>query len=304
MTSSIFQISESQETGNELNDAEPASSQPSFPADEPRRVPKSAKAAPPADHNPIPSAEDVAALEALREQIENENRKFERQLDNVKRDHAEKLAILKQENLSKEQAAANSYNLEYRDAILAITLKYLGRVILTEDIGSLLRQSLNEEEFKFEKELLDLQQAHDDELAQLRLTIRPGAPGRRHRPHRAPINPVHIAQMVYDRLSEGEPEEPNENEILEDLIRILQTAKGSLLASQAPRPGKVRPRPPPAQPIPEPRLPPRGPDPNAPGIEKHIQARKKLRKAVEQTDRFIRKVRHENWFPDFFPHVE
>jgi hypothetical protein len=293
MMDSIFQLSESQETGNELNEAEPASSQPSFPADESRRLRQQVKAATSGDCNPIPSPEDVTASEALREQIQNDKRKFERQFENLRRYHAEQLAILKQENLSKEQTAATSYNLEYRDAIVATTLKYLGIVILTEDIGSLLRQRLNEEEFKFEKELLDLQQVQDDELAQLRSAIRPVPPGRKHRPHTASINPFDIAHMVYGKLSETEPEEPSQSEILEHLIRILQTAKMSLLSAQAPRLATVDARGPPPSSIPKSRRPQNGPDGNDREIEQYVVGRKKLMRTLAKVNRLTQNLGRE-----------
>jgi hypothetical protein len=251
--------------------------------------------------------------------IEEKNRNFERELEDLRRRHAEQLSLMKQNHVAQEQTAVNSYNLEYRNIVWDLTLKHLGKGLFTEDLGRMLQRNLSEEQFKCEKELLELQQSCDDEIVQMRASASPGNRKRRKkRPKRDPgmmtLNPTELARKVSEKMRDFQADdmgEGPEGEALDFLLQILRQERENLASYS--RPGPIR-RPglsyhPTVSAQRKPRTTPfvidRG-EPMTPrtGLKKHVAARTKLKKSVAKVDRFIHDLQGKEWFGDLFPHVQ
>jgi hypothetical protein len=262
-------------------------------------------------------------LEEIRAVIEEKNLNFEHDLQDLRRRHTEQLSLLKQDHVAQEQAAANSYNLEFRNVIWDLTLKHLGRGMFTEDLGRMLQRNLSEEQFKCEKELLELQQSYDDEIAQMRANA-PAIRKKKHRkrermdPGMLTLNPHQMAEKISEKLKQfavDEVGEGPEGEALDFLLQILKQERENIVGyrlSPTRRPLAIRSTPIAVKrklPVEKPRVVPyveRVVDPMAPrtGLRKHVAARAKLKKSVAKADRFMHNLRGQEWFGDLFPHVE
>ena len=251
------------------------------------------------------------AIDDIREQIDTKAVKFEREFEELKRRHAEQLSLLKHNNVTKEQAAANSYNIEYRNVVWSVTLRHLGKGVFTEDVGPLLEHSLSEQQFRFEKELVELQQTYDDEIAQMRAQLT-GKTRKRRRVRRMgqAMQPEQMARMICDRLDELEPQEVEDDGndvILNQLIKMIKKENEELIDRRDAfvkrrKPRIIARR---VQEVEEeepPRRKPRNAEPSF--LARHKEASNKLVKSMAKADRFLRNLQKQEWFDDLFPHVE
>jgi hypothetical protein len=238
------------------------------------------------------------ALDDLRDRFEEKYGRFQQDLDDLKHEHSEKLAVLKHNNLTQEQARAASYTSEYQNLVWSVTLKHVGCGMLTEDLGNVLQHQLSEEQFKFEKDILELQQQFDEELAQARQEKPEDASARRRRRRRLvrTLDPKRMAAVICQGLADAEDtltSDPS-TEVIDGLITTLRRESQRLASRrpaspphrrQPPNPRARRPPPPPPPPRPE----------DAGGtanLQKHIRARTKLEKTIAQADRFVQDL-HE-----------
>lgn len=301
-----------------LSDSENASEEPRSP--EPERViskPEPAERKPEKPKRAAPSPEQPdfqEAIDEIREQMDLKARKFEHELEDLKRQHAEQLSIIKQTNIAKEQSAANAYNLEYRNSIWSVTLKHLGKGVFTDEIAPLLEHNLGEEQFKLEKELLELQQRYDDELAQAKMN--PVVRKRRHHKRKSsstvPISPQQLAQLIVDRIDQPPRKqvEKDPNDVIVDkMIQVVRSESEALIDRQQVinhRRAAVVPHRPISQRKEQPkRTTHRRENPmDQSCIVENIDARKKMKKRLMDTDKFLRDLHKQEWFDDIFPHVE
>ena len=251
------------------------------------------------------------AIDDIREQIDTKAVKFEREFEELKRRHAEQLSLLKHNNVTKEQAAANSYNIEYRNVVWSVTLRHLGKGVFTEDIGPLLEHSLSEQQFRLEKELVELQQTYDDEIAQMRAQLT-GKSRKRRRVRRTgqAMQPEQMARMICDRLDELEPQEVEDDGndvILNQLITMIKKETEELIDCRDAfvklrKPRVIVHRVQEAEEEELPRRKPRQAEPSF--LARHKEASNKLVKSMAKADRFLRNLQKQEWFDDLFPHVE
>jgi hypothetical protein len=246
------------------------------------------------------------AVDDLRNRLEDRCEKSQRDLEDLKHEHYEKLGVLKHNNLTQEQERANSYNAEYQNLVWSVTLKHIGCGTFTEDVGTVLQHHLSEEQFKFEKEILQLQQQFDSEIADARretpdrLRIR----RRRRRKLVRTIDPKRMAEIICQGIADAEDALTTDPsmDVIDGLIKILRGESRRLANRRAVSPPHrrqpLRPR--------SPRQPP--PRPEEVGakanLHKHIKARTKLERTVARADRFVQDLHGQSWFQDLFPHIE
>lgn len=297
----IFQISSDEETSTVVEDKRKRKKSTDFEIEESESRDQSNR------NNP----DYTEAIDELQEQIDARAIKFEREFEELKRRHAEQLSLLKHSNVTREQATANSYDIEYRNVVWSVTLRHLGKGVFAEDIGPLFEHNLSEQQFKLEKELLELQQTYDDELAQMRAQMA-GKGRRRRRVRRIPgteMQPQQLARMICDRLDELEPREVEDDSndvILSQLIKMIKKENEEILDRREAFIKRQRPKirerkmyhPPPEPP----RARPKNPEPSF--LASHKAASNKLVKSMAKADRFLKNLQKQEWFDDLFPHVE
>jgi hypothetical protein len=282
----------------------------SGPDDQPKRVKvqskKSGRVRPGSPPLIMVAYEDSEeALDDLRDRLADNYGRFQQDLEDLKHEHSEKLAMLKHNNLAKEQAQTNSYNTKYQNRVWSVTLKHIGCGMFTEDLEKVLQHQLSEEQFKFDKEIIRLQQQFEDELVQLRQDRPAHVRGRLRRRRRLvrTIDPKQMASIICQRIADADDTFTGDSstDFIDGLIMILRKQSRHL-----PRRRPVSPPhrlPPPRQPPPPP--PPRKEEADGTAkLQKHIQARKKLEKTVVRADRFVQDLHEQRWFQEIFPHIE
>jgi hypothetical protein len=242
------------------------------------------------------------AVDDLRDRFEDKYEKSQQALEDLKREHSDKLAMLKYKNAAQEQARANSYDTEDQNLVWSVTLKHVGCGMFTEDLGNALQHHLNEEQFKFEKEILELQQQLDEELAQARQEKPSDVGGYRRRRRRLvrTIDPQQMAEIICQRIADAE--DTLTRDVIDGLIKILRMESRHLVSYHpVSAPGRRH-----SPKTRAPRRPPPTPeDAGGPAnLQKHIKARAKLRRAVAHADRFVYDLHGQKWFQDLFPHIE
>ena len=87
-----------------------------------------------------------------------------KELNELKRVQTQRIIELRQRHLSEEQATSDANNLKYRDFIWEISLNYFGRGSYVTDFRTLFEKKLVDEEFKLKKEILELQESQKEEI--------------------------------------------------------------------------------------------------------------------------------------------
>lgn len=253
-------------------------------------------------------------IDQLRRMIEEENRQFENDFEDLKSKNSEKLAILKQNNLSKEQSLSSSYDLEYRNVIWTTTLHHLKRGCFSDNLGLLFQQAINDEQFQLEKELIELKQKNEEEIDYYRSKM-PITGARKSRKKRININamsPKEMARIIYDKFYtklDIEDYDFNVMNKIDSLIRKVQNESQYLASNRFDlkhKPLNLE--------IPTPKIQKqykrlKSPtmiqnEKNIRTLKKHQKACNNLQKTVKKTDKYIKEMQEKDWFQGIFPHVE
>ena len=264
-------------------------------------------------------------IEELKEMLEMEASQFEVDLEDLKRKHTEKLSYLKQTNIAKEQAASSAYDLEYRNVIWTTTLKHLNRGCFTENLSALFEEALSEEHYKLEKEIIELNQKNEDELAQYRASIpklkaTKSYRKKRRKPNFDSVSPKEMAKIIYNKffmeqLTESNDPESEANRQIEKMMRKLQK-ESAYLTSRHFEPRVIHE----IEHVPSPiytynndNYPSRGMKAQSPFMKankkaidvlgEHREITKNLQKSVKVTDKYLKDLQDRQWFRGMFPHV-
>lgn len=255
-------------------------------------------------------------IDQLRRLIDERNQQFETEFEDLKSKHSEKLAILKQNNLSHEQSLSSSFDLEYRNVIWTTTLHHLKRGCFSENIGLLFQQAVNDEQFQLEKELIELKQKNEEELAYYRSRMPDKRAKRIIRKRRGMniLNPREMANFINNKfISENDIDDFDFNIVskIDSLISKIQKETNYLTINDFnPSPKKI------GFSIQSPllkvkKVPKRSKSPRMIQNEEHRKMLKKhqkacnhLQKSVKKTDKYIKEMQENDWFQDMFPHVE
>ena len=254
-------------------------------------------------------------IEKLERMIDEKNRQFEAEFEDLKSRHSEKLAILKQNNLSKEQSLSNSLDLEYRNVIWTTTLHHLKRGCFSENLGLLFQQAINDEQFQLEKELIELKQKNEEEIDYYRSKMPTEKTRRRIRKKRvndSSISPKAMASMINNKFLCDIDFDEYDFEItkkIDILISKIQKETQYLTMCYTPPSPKQFNMP---NPIPKMKITPRRSkspkkdinDRLLKTLKQHKKACNHLQKSVKKTDKYIKDMQENDWFPNMFPHVE
>lgn len=141
-------------------------------------------------------------IDELRSQIETQANIYQNKLDEIKAKHEEQLTTLRLNNQSKEQSLLNENDLNYRNLLWTVTLKYLGRGCFTEDLEDLFQRSLSDKQYEFEKDLIELKQQNEEELTQFRLSL-PAMESLKRKPKKKTshliFTPKEMAEIIYNK---------------------------------------------------------------------------------------------------------
>ena len=217
---------------------------------------------------------------------------FERALSNMKLKHMEKLSRLKMRNITEEQSLCRSNNLEYRNTIWEISLKYLGHGLFSEDLQSVFEQALNEEQFRLEKEYIELERRYEEERAHT-FTRSIRADSSRHRVSKKNvpeiIPPKELALIIFNRMQAAN----QENDLLDqkaggeankDMAKCVRKGNRKVMHESTNYKNQVTER---LQ-----KQKKESPNKKIPStLKRHVQARHRLQKYVAQTDRFVRQIK-------------
>lgn len=266
-----------------------------------------------------PQADYSEKIDRLRRLIDDKKQQFETDFEDLKSKHSEKLAILKQNNLSREQSLSSSFDLEYRNVIWATTLHHLKRGCFSENLGLLFQQAVNDEQFQLEKELIEMKQKNEEEIANFRSKMPTERIRRRIRKRRANINilsPREMATMINNNFLSTTDIDDVDFDIankIEALISKVHKETQYLTLNQYDKKLDPFPKSFDIQ-TPSPKVkktPKRSKSPRMIQNEKHLQMLKKhkkacndLQKSVKKTDRYIKEMQENDWFQGMFPHVE
>ncbi|OHT14251.1 hypothetical protein TRFO_15407 [Tritrichomonas foetus] len=262
-------------------------------------------------------------IEEMKFLINSRNKKFEAEFEDLKRKHQEKLTILKQTHITREQSISSSYDLEYRNAVWTTTLQHLNRGCFTEDLGPLFQQTISDEQYKLEKEIIDLKKKNEEEINQIKMTLPKEQPRKQPMKRRINLdimNPIEMAHIIYNKvLSENEIDgiDPNDGKNLNRILKKLhrETNKLASIHFDPPQPTHRKQKRPKLQEIGNKQVPIinskrkkspilRENDRYISFIESHQKACNHLQKSVKDTDKFLKNLKDNDWFNDMFPHVE
>ncbi|OHT08305.1 hypothetical protein TRFO_04918 [Tritrichomonas foetus] len=269
-------------------------------------------------------------IDQLRSLIEENGRNFDLEFENLKRKQDEKLAILKEKNMSREQTASNSYDMEYRNVIWTSTLKYLKRGCFTENLSPLFEQAISDEQYRLEKEIIELRQKYEDELAQYKATLPRMQARKVYRRKKAnfdTMDPKEMAKIIYnqfflDKILEDPDSEANrqierlmnriqkESDLLTSpkVVSRFMTSKSSPVKRKRTQqsdyeyqvvPPRIRPTP---NRMKTPVM--RENDRAIEMVGLHHKATENLQKSVKKTDKYLKKLHENEWFKGIFPHIE
>ena len=275
------------------------------------------------------NADIQSQIDELRFLINSKNQQFEAEFDDLKRKNQEKLTIVKQNHIMREQSLSSSCDLEYRNAVWTTTLKHLNRGCFTEDLGPLFQKAISDEQYKLEKELIELKQKNEEELAQIKATM-PKIQTIKQLPKKQRINldilnPIEMAHIIYNKvISKSEIDDgdiidgKNLNKIIRKLNKestLLSNIKNSPSPHQEMTTYEMKPKNKrPSYEMKPKRLrspPKRKRSPRLTKnercmacIESHQKACHDLQKSMKKTDKFLKELKENDWFNDMFPHVD
>lgn len=259
-------------------------------------------------------------ISELKSMIDARNLQFDREFNELKRKHQSKLKNIKQAHITREQTKSNAYDLEYRNVIWTTTLKHLNRGCFTEDLRTLFQQAISDEQYKLEKEIINLKQRNDEEIQNLKENLpkmRMKKKINRNYINMDIMDPIEMARIIYNNCFP----DPNvddfseyELQMIDKLIRKIQRDTMILSNAQIPTPHKPlkqksenvayqkqekkqihkRKKSPKTQPK----------DEYIACIESHQEACQNLEKSVKKADQFIKNLQEKDWFNDMFPHVD
>ena len=236
----------------------------------------------------------------------------EKEINDIKRAQKQRLAAIKQTHLSEEQTLSESNDLKYRNYIWELTLNNFGRGSFTTNLRPLFEKKLIDEEYRLKKEIFELKESQKEEMRSAKAMK--NETGRKVSYQRL-LDPKEFAQQIFLQLQGDDSDDIYENDSMID--RILQKVRAANSPPEEPSvdssedfeevflspPKRVK-SPPKYSPEPFPAYqnvhsPPKTQKKPNKMLKRHIKERNKLKKSIEETDKFIQEMKRQALFGEF-----
>lgn len=148
------------------------------------------------------------AITKLQNDIDQKTEQFNQEFEEMKENQNSKLEQLRQAHFEKEQALMTNNDLEYRNLLWNITLKYFKKGSFPDDLVPLFIDSLNAEDYKIKREIVELKHQYQEELDQLSAATAPKTKrtkaNKEYNDDSRKLTPAQVAQIIADNVGLAE----------------------------------------------------------------------------------------------------